>query len=63
MGKEVMAKSLECGSIDAALAVERNAIQWLTYSPDVQAVMEGFRKNPHGLVNQQKEANVASDKK
>ncbi len=63
MGKEVMAKSLECGSIDAALAVERNAIQWLTYAPDIQAVMEGFRKNPQGLVNQQKEANTASEKK
>jgi enoyl-CoA hydratase/carnithine racemase len=63
MAKEVMAKSLECGSIDAALAIERNAIQWLTYAPDVQAVFEGFRKNPQGLVNQQKEANIALDKK
>jgi len=63
MGKEVMAKSLECGSIDVALAVERNAIQWLTYAPDIQAVMDGFRKNPQGLVDQQKKANEASDQK
>jgi enoyl-CoA hydratase/carnithine racemase len=63
MGKEVMARSLECGSIDAALALERNAIQWLVYAPDIQAVMEGFRQNPEGLVQQQKQANIASDVK
>jgi enoyl-CoA hydratase/carnithine racemase len=63
MGKEVMAKSLECGSIDAALALERNAIQWLVYAPDVQAVMEGFRKKPEDLVKQQKDANIAADVK
>ncbi|MBP7736125.1 MAG: enoyl-CoA hydratase/isomerase family protein [Spirochaetes bacterium] len=63
MGKEVMAKSLECGSIDAALALERNAIQWLVYAPDIQAVMDNFRKKPEDLVNAQKAANVASDVK
>jgi enoyl-CoA hydratase/carnithine racemase len=63
MAKEVMAKSLECGSIDAALAMERNAIQWLVYAPDIQAVMEGFRKKPEDLVKQQKDANIASDLK
>jgi enoyl-CoA hydratase/carnithine racemase len=63
MGKEVMAKSLECGSIDAALAMERNAIQWLIYSPDIQAVMDNFRKKPEDLVKAQKDANVASDVK
>ena len=46
MGKEVMGRSLECGSLDAALALERNAIQWLIYAPDIQAVMDTFRKNP-----------------
>lgn len=61
MGKEVMAKSLECGSIDAALALERNAIQWLVYAPDIQAVMDGFRRKPEDLVSAQKAANVASD--
>jgi len=45
MGKEVMARSAEGGSIDTALAVERNGIQWLTYSPDVQAVMAQFRQD------------------
>jgi enoyl-CoA hydratase/carnithine racemase len=63
MAKEVMAKSLECGSIDAALTVERNAIQWLVYAPDIQAVMEGFRKKPEDLVKQQRDANIASDVK
>ena len=43
MGKEIMARSLECGSIDAALALERDAIQWLVYAPDIQAMMEPFR--------------------
>jgi len=63
MGKEVMGRSLECGSLDAALALERNAIQWLVYSPDIQAVMEGFRKKPEDLVKQQKQANIESDVK
>lgn len=63
MGKEVMAKSLECGSIDAALAMERNAIQWLVYEPGIQSIMDNFRKKPEELVNAQKEANTASDVK
>ena len=63
MGKEVMARSLECGSMDAALALERNAIQWLVYAPDIQAVMDGFRKKPEDLVAKQKEANIGSDVK
>ncbi len=45
MGKEVMAKSADGGSIDTALAVERNGIQWLKYAPDVQAVMAQFRQD------------------
>ena len=63
MAKEVMGRSLECGSMDAALALERNAIQWLTYAPDIQAVMESFRKKPEKLVDQQKNANIESDRK
>jgi enoyl-CoA hydratase/carnithine racemase len=63
MAKEVMARSLECGSIDAALAFERNAIQWLINAPDVQAVMDTLRKKPEVLVNAQKAANVATDVK
>ena len=63
MGKEVMGRSLECGSLDAALALERNAIQWLTYAPDIQAVMDGFRKKPEDLVAAQKKANIESDVK
>jgi hypothetical protein len=58
-----MARSLECGSIDAALALERNAIQWLIYAPDVQAVMDTLRQKPEVLVNAQKAANAAADVK
>lgn len=61
MGKEVMGRSLECGSLDAALALERNAIQWLNYAPDIQAVMDQFRLKPEMFVDQQKKANLASD--
>ncbi|MGA3281406.1 MAG: enoyl-CoA hydratase/isomerase family protein [Smithella sp.] len=63
MAKEVMGRSLECGSLDAALALERNAIQWLIYAPDIQAVMDTFREKPEVLVAAQKQMNVASDKK
>lgn len=45
MGKEIMARSAEGGSVDTALAVERNAIQWLTYAPDIQAMMDQFRQD------------------
>ncbi|MGO9566953.1 MAG: enoyl-CoA hydratase-related protein [Desulfomonilaceae bacterium] len=44
MGKEIMARSAEGGSIDTALAVERNGIQWLVHAPDIQSMMENFRK-------------------
>ncbi len=63
MAKEVMGRSLECGSLDAALALERGAVQWLTYAPDIQAVMDTFRKKPEDLVATQKEANISSDEK
>ena len=63
MAKEVMGKSQEGGSIDTALALERNAIQWLVYAPDIQAVMDGFRQDPDQLTKAQKAANVASDLK
>jgi enoyl-CoA hydratase/carnithine racemase len=61
MGKEVMGRSLECGSLDAAMALERNAIQWLVYSPDIQTMMDGFRQAPGGLTQAQKVSNQASD--
>ncbi len=63
MAKEVMGRSLECGSLDAALALERNAIQWLTYAPDIQAMMGAFRQKPEDLVAKQKQANIASDQR
>ncbi len=44
MGKEIMARSAEGGSIDTALAVERNGIQWLVHAPDIQSMLENFRK-------------------
>lgn len=63
MAKEVMGRSLECGSLDAALALERNAIQWLTYAPDIQAMMDTFRSQAVSLLDMQKQANAASDQK
>jgi hypothetical protein len=44
MGKEVMAKSLECGGLETALALERDAIQWLIYSPEIQAILDALKK-------------------
>lgn len=63
MGKEVMERSAEGGSIETALAVERNAIQWLQNSPAIQAAMGAFREKPDQLTQQQKKSNIQSDVK
>jgi len=63
MGKEVMERSAEGGSIETALAVERNAIQWLQNSPAIQAAMGAFKKDPDQLTQQQKQSNIQSDVK
>lgn len=63
MGKEVMARSVDGCDMETALAVERNGIQWLTYSPDIQAVMDQFRASPDNLTQQQKQQNIRSDVK
>ncbi len=63
MGKEVMARSADGCDMETALAVERNGIQWLTYSPDIQAVMDQFRASPDKLTQQQKQQNIRSDVK
>ncbi|MBU1168472.1 MAG: enoyl-CoA hydratase/isomerase family protein [Proteobacteria bacterium] len=63
MAKEIMAASVNGIDIDAALTVERNAIQWLVYAPDIQAMMEGFRQTPDALIAQQKKDNERSDMK
>jgi enoyl-CoA hydratase/carnithine racemase len=63
MAKEVMGRSLECGSLDAALAIERNAIQWLNAEPEKVAIRDMLLKNPELLVASQKKANVAADEK
>jgi len=63
MAKEVMARSAEGGSIETALAVERNAIQWLVYSPDIQSMMDMYRETPGQLTEDQKKSNVQSDAK
>ncbi|MBF6301491.1 enoyl-CoA hydratase/isomerase family protein [Nocardia amamiensis] len=63
MGKEVLARSLETPSLDTALALERNAIQWLNHAPDIQAAMAMFREIPDALVKSQRAANVDSDQK
>lgn len=63
MGKEVLARSLETPSLDAALALERNAIQWLNHAPEIQAALAAFRENPDALVARQRAANISSDQK
>lgn len=63
MGKEVMARSIDGCDMETALAVERNGIQWLTYAPDIQAVMDQFRAQPDQLTQQQKQQNIRSDAK
>ena len=61
MGKEVMMRSLECGSLDAALALERNAIQWLSNAPEKVKEREAFLKNAQSFVERQKKANADAD--
>jgi len=61
MGKEVLTRSLETPSLDAALALERNAIQWLNNAPDNQAALAALRQNPDALVQRQRAANLGSD--
>ncbi|MFO7557295.1 MAG: enoyl-CoA hydratase-related protein [Desulfobacterales bacterium] len=63
MGKEVMARSVDGCDLETALSVERNGIQWLTYAPDIQAMMDQFRTAPDQLTRKQKQTNIASDKK
>lgn len=60
MAKEVMARSFDGGSIETALAVERNGIQWLQYAPDIQAIMDMYREKPGELTRSQKEKNRES---
>ncbi|MGD9300144.1 MAG: enoyl-CoA hydratase-related protein [Desulfobacterales bacterium] len=63
MGKEIMARSADGCDLETALAVERNGIQWLTYAPDVQKVMDQFRAAPEKLTQSQKESNIRSDRR
>ncbi len=63
MGKEVMERSAEGGSIETALAVERNGIQWLRNSPELLAAMDAFKGQPDRLTQQQKKSNIQSDVK
>ena len=60
MGKEVMAKSEECGSIETAVALERNAIQWMVNSPNMRALMESIQ-NPKDFTKRQKKKNIETD--
>ncbi|MEW6262386.1 MAG: enoyl-CoA hydratase-related protein [Thermodesulfobacteriota bacterium] len=58
MGKEIMNRSVDGADIETALALERNGIQWLTYAPDIQQVMDQFRSRSGGLTQAQKQKNV-----
>lgn len=60
MGKEIMDQAND-GSLDTALSLERNSIQWLINSPEVQAFFKKFRENPSNLTKAQKEKNITSD--
>ena len=62
MGKEIMARSADGCDLETALAVERNGIQWLTYEPGIQAMMDQFRASPDKLTESQKERNIRSDR-
>ena len=61
MGKEVLTRSVEVPGLDAALALERNAIQWLNNAPDTQAALAALRQDPDALVQSQRAANFGSD--
>ena len=61
MAKEVLSRSLETPSLDAALALERNAIQWLNHAPELQASMAAFRQDPGALVRAQRAANSGTN--
>ncbi|MBU0991021.1 MAG: enoyl-CoA hydratase/isomerase family protein [Proteobacteria bacterium] len=63
MGKEVMMGSLECSSLDAALSLERNAIQWLSNDPEKVKAREAFLKDSKVFVEKQKMANIDADGK
>lgn len=63
VGKEIMDRSAEGGSMDIALALERNGIQWLTASPEVQTFFKKYKEAPANLAKAQKKKNIASDEK
>jgi len=63
MAKEIMGKSAEGGSIDAALALERTGTQWLTNSPEVKAVFAKFLEAPDQFTEKQKKDNIAAEMK
>ena len=63
IGKEVMARSVDGCDIETALAVERNGIQWLTYAPKIQQMMDQFRASPEHLTKRQKKSNLQADRK
>ena len=57
IGKEIMARSVDGCDLETALAVERNGIQWLTYSPEIQSMMERYRADPGQMTQYQKQQN------
>jgi enoyl-CoA hydratase/carnithine racemase len=61
MGKEIMARSVDGCDMETALAVERNGIQWLTYAPDIQKMMDQFRSSPEKLTQSQRKSNIQAD--
>ena len=54
MAKEVLTRSQETPSLDAALALERAAIQWLNHAPEIQAAFAALQQDPNALVDKQR---------
>lgn len=61
MGKEVLTRSVETPGLDAALALERDAIQWLNHAPEIQAAFAALQRNPGALVDRQRAANTEQE--
>ena len=61
MGKEIMAKTFEGCGLDAALALERNGIQWLNNSPEALAALAAFKGAPRGFMKKQRKDNIKAD--
>jgi len=63
MAKEVMARSFEGCSIETGLTVERNAIQWLSNSPESLEARAAFLGKGDEFTRAQRQRNIQTDVK